>query len=214
MAAGYSLTLVDAITRLLLAFILGGIIGWERENTNRPAGFRTHILVATSGCLAMIVNYEMFETFGGLTNMDPGRMGSYVISGIGFLGAGTIIREGASVKGLTTAASLWASAMLGLACGAGLYEISILVTLLIIFTLLVMNKVEHRVSKKRQKKDKKHKKTKKKTQTVKEELDGNVFNQIPYDEILKHLLEDDNVEITIKKKNDDDIDVYTIKKQA
>lgn len=134
----------ESIIRLILSFILGGIIGLEREKNKRPAGFRTHIIVAMSSCLAMLISYHLFNDVVGTTNMDPGRMGSYVISGIGFLGAGTIIREGASVKGLTTAASLWASAMLGLAVGSGLYEISLIVTALILLALLTMNKIEHR----------------------------------------------------------------------
>lgn len=81
--------------------------------------------------------------------MDPSRMGSYVISGIGFLGAGTIIREGDNVKGLTTAASLWACAMIGLACGTGLYELSIASTFCILFTLFSINKFEHKISEKK-----------------------------------------------------------------
>lgn len=145
----YELILSDGIVRLLLSFILGAMVGWERMYTNRPAGLRTHIIVSVSACIAMLINYEVFETFGRYTNMDPGRMGSYVISGIGFLGAGTIIREGANVKGLTTAASLWACAMIGLACGTGLYALSIVATLCIIFTLLIVNKLEHRINGKR-----------------------------------------------------------------
>lgn len=201
------MTVMEGMMRLVLAFVLGGLIGWERENTNRPAGFRTHIIVATSACLAMLVNYQIFYEFVGKTNMDPGRMGSYVISGIGFLGAGTIIREGASVKGLTTAASLWASAMLGLACGAGLYEISVLVTVIIIFTLLVMNKVEHRVTKKRKKK--KSKKVKQKKE-IPADVQLNDEPEVLYKELIKHLLEDDNVEITIRKSDDE----YVLKRKA
>lgn len=193
--------ILESISRIALAFVLGGLIGWERENTNRPAGFRTHIIVATSACLAMLVNYEIFYELVGKTNMDPGRMGSYVISGIGFLGAGTIIREGASVKGLTTAASLWASAMLGLACGAGLYEISVLVTMLVIFTLLVMNKIEHKVTKKRRKKKNKNKQV---TQPAVEN------NEALYAELLKQLLSEETVEITIKKSDDE----YVLRKKA
>ncbi|MCT4543421.1 MAG: MgtC/SapB family protein [Vallitalea sp.] len=136
----------ESIIRIVLSYLVGAVIGYERESTNRPAGFRTHIIVSLGSCLAMLINYEIFATFGNSTTMDPGRMGSYVISGIGFLGAGTIIKEGASVKGLTTAASLWTSAMLGLALGAGLYKISLVVTVLVIFTLFVVNKIEFRMN--------------------------------------------------------------------
>lgn len=204
----FSLTLIEGLIRLSLAFVLGGVIGWERESNNRPAGFRTHIIVAMSSCLAMLINFELFETFKGMTNLDPARMGSYVISGIGFLGAGTIIREGASVKGLTTAASLWASACLGLAVGAGLYEISIFMTVIIIFVLLVMNKVEFKLNKK-QISD---------VITSEKEQGGNSSFLTPdtdnfdaYFDILKGMLEDKNVEIVIKKNDDQKEHVEIIK---
>ncbi len=143
----YELTDMDMYLRLLMSFGLGALIGFERmfTATNRPAGLRTHILVAISACLAMLINYQIFDTFADYSNMDPGRMGSYVISGIGFLGAGTIIKEGANVKGLTTAASVWSCAMIGLACGAGLYLLSIMATLCIVFTLLIINMFEDKI---------------------------------------------------------------------
>lgn len=142
----YGLSDLEIIQRVILSFVLGGIIGCERMYTNRPAGLRTHMLVCISGSLAMMINFKVFEILGNHTNMDPGRMGSYFISGMGFLGAGTIIKEGVNVKGLTTAASLWACGIIGLACGTGLYFISIVSTICITFTLFVMNKLEHRIT--------------------------------------------------------------------
>lgn len=206
----FSLTVVESLIRLSLAFVLGGLIGWEREKNNRPAGFRTHILVAMSSCLAMLINYEVFETFKGMTNLDPGRMGSYVISGIGFLGAGTIIREGASVKGLTTAASLWASACLGLSVGAGLYPISIFMTMTILFVLLVMNKVEFVMSRKRLSKkiiaDNDNVDTR--------DHDDSLEQSALYMDLLKEILNNENIEITVKKSGDhaDQTQIIKIKK--
>jgi putative Mg2+ transporter-C (MgtC) family protein len=89
---------------------IGGVIGWERENSNRPAGLRTHMLVATGAAVVMLMGEMSLEKYADSTTMDPTRLGAQVISGIGFLGAGTIMREGLTVRGLTTAASLWAVA--------------------------------------------------------------------------------------------------------
>lgn len=140
----YQIGVIDSIIRLSISFALGLIIGLERMRGNRPAGLRTHILVCISACLAIIINYEIVEQFSQFTNVDPSRMGSYVISGVGFLGAGTIMREGLTVKGLTTAASLWSCAIVGLACGAGLTIISIVAVIFIIFTLHVVNIIEYK----------------------------------------------------------------------
>jgi len=133
--------------RLLLACVLGGIIGYERENARRPAGFRTHILVCVGSALVMVTSEYIFKQYKGLANIDPTRMGAQVISGIGFLGAGTIIREGLSVKGLTTAASLWAVSCVGLAVGIGFYEGAIAATVLIYITLIVLKTIEDKFSK-------------------------------------------------------------------
>jgi putative Mg2+ transporter-C (MgtC) family protein len=136
------------ILRLVLACILGGIIGYEREKTNRPAGFRTHILVCVGAALTMCTSEYMFNIYGGKTNIDPARLGAQVISGIGFLGAGTIIREGYNVRGLTTAASLWAVSCVGLAAGIGFYQGAIIVTALIYITLIVLKKFENHLARK------------------------------------------------------------------
>jgi putative Mg2+ transporter-C (MgtC) family protein len=128
--------------RLVLACVLGGIIGYEREHTHRPAGFRTHILVCVGSALVMITSEFIFNKYQHMAAVDPTRLGAQVISGIGFLGAGTIIREGFNVKGLTTAASLWAVSCVGIAAGIGFYEGAIAATVLIYLTLIALRKIE------------------------------------------------------------------------
>jgi len=130
------------IARLILACLLGGIIGYEREYTNRPAGFRTHILVCVGATLVMITSEFIFERYSGRINADPARLGAQVISGIGFLGAGTIIRNGFNVRGLTTAASLWAVSCVGIALGIGFYYGAIVATVIIFLTLITLKKIE------------------------------------------------------------------------
>ena len=131
------------VIRLLLAFLMGSLIGLERELNSRPAGFRTNILVSVGSALMMIVSIKLFLSFpDSAGQIDPGRIAAQVVSGIGFLGAGTIIREEFSVKGLTTAASMWALAGIGLALGAGFYMSGILTTAIVIVTLTVLNKLE------------------------------------------------------------------------
>lgn len=122
--------------RLVFAMILGLIVGIEREYTHRPAGMRTHILVALGSCVVMLTGQMIFAQYYpyGATP-DPARLAAQVIAGVGFLGAGTILRDGNNVKGLTTAASLWGVACLGLAVGAGYYVIALVGTVLVILTL-------------------------------------------------------------------------------
>lgn len=131
------------IIRLILACILGGLIGFERETAQQPAGFRTYILVCVGAALVMITSQYMFTLYGNIG--DPARLGAQIISGIGFLGAGTIIRDGTNVKGLTTAASLWAVSCVGIAIGIGFYLGAITATILIYITLIVLKKMENRV---------------------------------------------------------------------
>ncbi|SJZ34607.1 MgtC/SapB family protein [Garciella nitratireducens] len=138
-----SLTYLEIIKRLLLALILSGVIGFEREITNKPAGFRTHILVCIGSTIIMLISIKMHEIYRYESDIDPTRLGAQVISGIGFLGAGTIIREGATVKGLTTAATLWVVSCIGLAVGAGFYIISLVASICILITLLVFIKIEN-----------------------------------------------------------------------
>lgn len=120
--------------RLLMACVFGGIVGFQRELNDSPAGFRTHILVCMGSALIMVLSMYGFSDFISV-NKDPARLAAQVVSGIGFLGAGTILRDGASVKGLTTAASLWVVSAIGLAAGAGFYFSSCLVTFLVFITL-------------------------------------------------------------------------------
>ncbi|NMB97598.1 MAG: MgtC/SapB family protein [Clostridiaceae bacterium] len=142
--------MLEILGRLVLALMLGGIIGFEREIENRPAGFRTHILVCMGAALVMITSEYIYRELIPGRDVDLTRMGAQVISGIGFLGAGTIIREGFNVKGLTTAASLWAVSCVGLAVGIGFIEGAVTATILIYITLIVLKKIEKHFSVKRQ----------------------------------------------------------------
>jgi len=135
-----SITHLEITVRLVLALILGGLIGLERESMGRPAGLRTHILVTTGSALVMLLSMYAFAGMEG--RYDPGRMAAQVVSGIGFLGAGTILREGISVQGLTTAASLWAVAAIGLAVGSGFYYAAVLATALVALTLVFFYRIE------------------------------------------------------------------------
>lgn len=133
--------------RLLLAFICGGVIGAEREVKRRPAGFRTHILICLGAAITTLTSQYLLLGLGLFT--DVGRLGAQVIAGIGFIGAGTIIVTGRrQVKGLTTAAGLWTSAIIGLACGAGFAECAIFATAVILFAELELIKIEKKVTKK------------------------------------------------------------------
>lgn len=143
---------LELIARLLLASVLGGVIGIEREVHGRAAGFRTHLLVSLGSCLFVIASIFFYERFGNITRIgpsgvDPGRVAAQVVTGIGFLGAGAIIRDRASIRGLTTAACLWIAAAIGLACGIGLYVIAPFVTLLAVTSLLLLKKIENRLKK-------------------------------------------------------------------
>lgn len=132
--------------RLLLALVLGGMVGFEREKNSSAAGFRTHILVCLGSTLVMLLSIYGFSAFVDETNvrLDPARLAAQVISGIGFLGAGTILRHGLSITGLTTAASLWVVAAIGLAVGAGFYYPAVLTTWLVLMSLWVLNVLEKR----------------------------------------------------------------------
>ncbi|MGM9803954.1 MAG: MgtC/SapB family protein [Muribaculaceae bacterium] len=133
----------NATLRLLLSMVLGAVVGIERMKKGQMAGMRTFSLISTGATLAMLVSIYIPQEFLGLKNGDPGRIAAQVVSGIGFLGAGAIIQMKGSVRGLTTAAGIWITAMIGLAVGAGMYIISIITTLLIIFILAIMNRYEH-----------------------------------------------------------------------
>lgn len=129
------------LLRLTLATVFGGIIGLQRGKKNRAAGFKTHMLVCIGATLAMLTNQYLILANGGIG--DPSRLGAQVISGIGFLGAGTILVTGKQqVKGLTTAAGLWACACMGLAIGVGFYEGAVISCLFIFAVMTIFNKVD------------------------------------------------------------------------
>ncbi|MCR4430552.1 MAG: MgtC/SapB family protein [Tepidanaerobacteraceae bacterium] len=140
---------MELAIRLILSIIFGGVIGIERESVNRPAGFRTHILVCVGSTLTMLVSIYIFEQYSSRVSVDPGRIAAQVVSGIGFLGAGTIIREGTTVRGLTTAASLWTVAAIGLAVGSGFYLAAFLTTVLTFLTLILFSRIENHIIQKR-----------------------------------------------------------------
>lgn len=133
---------LEMIFRLVLAAILGGLVGYEREVHGRTAGLRTHILVCVGSALIMLTSMHMFEIYRGRATPDPARIAAQVVSGIGFLGAGTILRFKASVRGLTTAASLWTVAGIGLAVGSGLYIPAVVTAILVLATLFFLTRIE------------------------------------------------------------------------
>lgn len=135
-------------TRLILAAILGAVIGIEREIKNRAAGFRTHIIVSVGACLIMLIGIDGIGEFSSDTSRDTARIAGQVISGIGFLGAGTILQKKNAVTGLTTAATLWLSAAIGLAVGIGYYEGAIIATVICLVTLISLNKISDLINKK------------------------------------------------------------------
>lgn len=139
----------EGILRLFLAMLMGGFIGIERELVNRPAGFRTHTLVCMGSALVMTTSEYLFHTYHQFVNLDPARLGAQVISGIGFLGAGTIMNDGHRVRGLTTAASLWVVACIGLAVGAGYYTGAVAAFIMSYFTLLFLKRFEIAFGRKR-----------------------------------------------------------------
>jgi putative Mg2+ transporter-C (MgtC) family protein len=142
----------EVIIRVAIAILVGGLIGYERQITNRPAGFRTHILVCVGAAVVSIIQIETMERtivlikenpeLANSLKVDIGRMGAQVITGVGFLGAGTIIREKGLVKGLTTAASIWVVACIGLAIGLGMYTITAVSTIGVFISLVILKKVE------------------------------------------------------------------------
>ena len=136
--------MTDAVVfqRLLLVTVIAGAIGFERERHGRAAGFRTHILVGIGSCLVMLTGLYLVEALKGQVAVDPTRMAAQVISGIGFLGAGTILRFRASIRGLTTAASLWATGGVGLAVGAGFVHGAVLTGLVVMVVLFGFSRLE------------------------------------------------------------------------
>ncbi len=132
--------LPEILLRIGLSMLLGGVIGFERERDNQPAGLRTHIILVLGSCLAMILSIEIAHR----ANTDPARLAAQVISGIGFLGAGAILRYGFNVKGLTTATTLWTMAIVGLVLGAGYIWVAVITTALMLIVLSLLNVIEKR----------------------------------------------------------------------
>ena len=140
------ITIYSVALRILAAVIIAGILGMEREKKSRAAGLRTYILVCMGSCLIMLTNQYIYQTTGA---GDPMRLGAQVVSGIGFLGAGTIIvTKRSQIKGLTTAAGLWSSAAVGLALGAGFYEAAVAAGIMIYFVMTVLQQWDARVHRK------------------------------------------------------------------
>lgn len=132
----------ELLMRLVLAAFLGGLIGYERQSRRKSAGLRTNVLVCLGSCLIMVLSENIYQQVEGLTNADPARLAAQVVSGIGFLGAGTIMKEGLTVKGLTTAACLWVVAGVGLAVGAGFYTGALFTSFLVFATLGTLSKLD------------------------------------------------------------------------
>jgi len=138
----------ELLIRLVVGTALGGIIGYERDIHGRPAGFRTHVIVALASTTFMLVSthFVYFQHYGtdDLVHVDTSRIAASVVTGIGFLGGGAILRTGASIQGLTTAAGLWLVAAIGLASGAGMYVLSAAATLIGVVALAVLRRFEHK----------------------------------------------------------------------
>ena len=133
------------ILRLMICFLCGGVIGLEREKKARSAGLRTHILVSLGSALIMLTSLYVFDIYRDVATVDPSRIAAGVITGIGFIGAGTIIRYGGAVKGLTTAASLWITSAVGLAIGSGFYLAGIFSSIVVILTLHFLRNFEEKL---------------------------------------------------------------------
>jgi putative Mg2+ transporter-C (MgtC) family protein len=132
----------DIMVRSVLAVVLSGLVGFERQMHKRNAGLRTHILVSLGSCLIMLTSLYVFDIYKDVASLDPSRIAAGVITGIGFLGAGTIIRDTEGVRGLTTAASLWVVAAIGLAVGCGFLKAACFVTALTLIVLLILRYAE------------------------------------------------------------------------
>ncbi len=149
-----SVTTIDIIFRIILAILLGGFVGFEREMTNRPAGFVTHTLVCVGACVVSLIQLHMVEdtikiiienpVLSNAIKTDLGRVVAQVVTGVGFLGAGTIFMDKGSVKGLTTATTIWVVACIGLAVGLGYYEVAIIATGGVGFVVVALREFEHR----------------------------------------------------------------------
>lgn len=137
---------INAVFKLTLSLLLGCVVGLERKRKGQIAGLRTFALISMGATLAMILSIYIPQEYMGLKNGDPGRVAAQVITGVGFLGAGAIIQMKGSVRGLTTAAGIWMVATIGMAVGVGMYLVSVIATLLIIFILVTLERYEHKLN--------------------------------------------------------------------
>lgn len=136
---------VNASFRMLLALLLGSVVGAERKHKGQVAGIRTFALISMGACLAMLLSIYVPQEYMGLKNGDPGRIAAQVITGIGFLGGGAMIQQKGAVRGLTTAAGIWITAIIGMAVGVGMYLASVVCTFLIFLVIVGFNRFEHRI---------------------------------------------------------------------
>ena len=127
---------------MFISLIIGGLTGLEREKSNQFAGFRTHILVAVGSCITSITAVQLFISYSSYSNMDPARLPAQVLSGIGFIGAGAILKNSSGITGLTTAAGIWATACIGIAIGYGQYLLGIVAWVLEMITLLSLKRID------------------------------------------------------------------------
>ena len=145
---------IDILVKLILAAVAGGLVGLEREKHGRPAGLRTNLLVSVGACAMMIVSEAFYVKYGILdvesaVRFDPARVAAQIVTGIGFLGAGVILKEGVTVRGLTTAASLWVVAGLGMAFGLGYYSLGAITTVLVLLSLVCLKGLDPVIKKDR-----------------------------------------------------------------
>ena len=165
----------EVIIKLILAVIVGGFTGYEREKSNQFAGFRTHILVAIGSCITSIIALELFNKYSSISTMDPARLPAQVLSGIGFLGAGAILKNSNGIRGLTTAAGIWTTACIGIAIGYGQYVAGIVAWLLVMATLYILKNFDKVISKRSQ--------TVLKATITSLDVTSNIFNTIKASEI-------------------------------
>jgi len=135
---------IELVIRLSAAIILGGLIGFERELHGKVAGFRTHSLVALGSALIMLVSIHIFEIYQSAGG-DPARIAAQVVTGVGFLGAGTIIRSEKGIHGLTPAAGLWTASGIGLACGLGFFRAALAATVITLLVLIVFSRIGRKI---------------------------------------------------------------------
>lgn len=164
----------NATARMLLALLLGSLVGAERKHKGQIAGIRTFALISMGACLAMLLSIYVPQEYMGLKNGDPGRIAAQVITGIGFLGGGAMIQQKGAVRGLTTAAGIWITAILGMAVGVGMYFASIMCTVLIFVVVVGFNRFEHRIH------------IGQETKVISIRTEGIVTSITPYRELLEH----------------------------